>query len=146
MAEPLILGVTGTREHLTQIQETSGLRLLRDRRDRGIIWQHNGDCIGADHFAARTWRRMGGLIFGHPPSDNKGRAYFAFDKAALPAPYGVRDQTIVDWADTMIAFPKTMQEEQRSGTWMTVRMARRKGISISFVWPNGEITTEGRTQ
>jgi hypothetical protein len=42
----------------------------------------------------------------------------------------------------LIACPNGMEEELRSGTWMTVRFARRMKRKITFVWPDGTVTTE----
>lgn len=40
----------------------------------------------------------------------------------------VRDQDIVNAVDILVAAPLTDHEIIRSGTWTTVRYARRKGI------------------
>jgi hypothetical protein len=53
-----------------------------------------------------------------------------------------RNHDIVDQADVMIATPRTMQEEQRSGTWATIRYARKKGRELHIIWPDGTIAEE----
>ena len=48
-----------------------------------------------------------------------------------PDGYKRRNQRIVDLSDRLIAFPlypEDHPESQRSGSWQTIRMARRKGI------------------
>jgi predicted Rossmann fold nucleotide-binding protein DprA/Smf involved in DNA uptake len=44
--------------------------------------------------------------------------------------------------DGLIACPQTLKEEIRSGTWTTVRIARRLGRVIWLVYPNGAIVIE----
>ena len=48
-----------------------------------------------------------------------------------------RNDEMIHLADILIAFPPTAKEERRSGTWATIRRARRKGIPIHF-FPLGE--------
>ena len=47
--------------------------------------------------------------------------------------YMDRNQVMVDLADHLIAFPRTSNEELRSGTWATIRRARNKGIPIEII-------------
>jgi hypothetical protein len=137
----LRLGVTGSRHPITDMQRDKALVILRGFRDEGILWMHNGDCINADHEMARIWKRMSGMVYGHPPSNPIGRAYFAFDAQEDPKEYGKRDADIVQRANVMVAMPNG-PERLRSGTWMTVRMARRKGLPITYIWPDGSVTYE----
>ena len=65
------------------------------------------------------------------------------DEVRDPLPYLERNRAIVDACDILIACPKGMQEEQRSGTWATVRYARRRDRPIVIVWPDGTVTREG---
>lgn len=41
-----------------------------------------------------------------------------------------RNREMVDGADVLIAFPKTAEEETRSGTWATIRYARKVGVEV----------------
>jgi hypothetical protein len=143
------LGFTGSREGCTPIQERVLLQTLGQFRHGDysgyfdpILWMHNGDCVGADHLAARMWKRMGGKIHGHPPSNPVNRAYFHFDIMEDPKEYGKRDFDIVASSSVMIATPKSYPEVLRSGTWMTVRMARRALRLILIIKPDGNIITE----
>jgi hypothetical protein len=135
------LGFTGTSKGLTQKQAKALLRLLT--KAGGVLWMHNGDCIGADAEAAAMWGRLGRLLHLHPPTDAKKRARLKGDIETEPLPYLKRNQAIVEQSDVLVACPATMKEELRSGTWATVRYAREIGRPITFVWPSGKITTEG---
>ncbi len=55
----------------------------------------------------------------------------------------VRDKDIVNPAERMIAAPAGTTEELRSGTWATIRYARKKKVPLSIVWPDGTISYEG---
>jgi hypothetical protein len=51
-----------------------------------------------------------------------------------------RNQKIVTDCDVLIACPKAMQEEQRgSGTWMTIRYARKVEKRYVVIYPSGEL-------
>jgi hypothetical protein len=49
-----------------------------------------------------------------------------------------RNEYMVDLCDVLLAFPDTEREMLRSGTWHTVRAARRKGKVIKFFPLNGD--------
>lgn len=44
--------------------------------------------------------------------------------------YLVRDRMIVDGSDVLLAFPRSPVERRRSGTWYTVRYARRTAVPV----------------
>lgn len=50
-----------------------------------------------------------------------------------------RNRTIVRRGDRLLAFPATEEEELRSGTWMTVRFARKLGRPVTIVTPSGKV-------
>jgi len=47
--------------------------------------------------------------------------------------YRARNEAMLDGADLVVAFPSTKQEQNRSGTWMTVRIARKAGLGVAVV-------------
>jgi predicted Rossmann fold nucleotide-binding protein DprA/Smf involved in DNA uptake len=51
-----------------------------------------------------------------------------------------RNRDIVDAAAVLIAAPKEMTETLRSGTWATVRYARKQGKQVWIVWPDGTVS------
>jgi hypothetical protein len=59
------------------------------------------------------------------------------DDLAAPMPPLARDLLIVKSCDRLLACPGTMTEIIRSGTWATVRMARKAGRPITIVLPAG---------
>jgi hypothetical protein len=102
-------------------------------------------------------------IYGHPSNipGKVARLDFREDWDTLyqPLPPLVRNCLIVDgeWmvrdpADVLIAAPKGFSEEVRSGTWATVRLARKTrrpdgvtGILICIIWPDGRVKEEQPT-
>lgn len=46
--------------------------------------------------------------------------------------YMARNDRMIELAELLIAFPSTRTEQHRSGTWSTVRRARKKRLPIMF--------------
>ena len=108
---------------------------------------HHGCCVGADEQAAvAVVAHHAGTLFvvGHPPEN---QTLLSRDAEACccelrnPRPYMTRNQEIVEECDVLVACPRG-PEERRSGTWTTVRMARRAGRRVVVVWPDGTVTWE----
>ena len=57
--------------------------------------------------------------------------------APIMAPL-LRNAVIVDGCDLLVAIPAGDREEWRSGTWATVRYARKIKREHIIIWPNGE--------
>ena len=140
------VGFTGTQKGLTFLQAD---RLHTQMLKLGEFTLHNGQCEGADHAAfllAGQWQRK---IVLHPPTiKDKIFDFAANDYRGLAPevredkPYLLRNQNIVDESDMLIACPQEETEVTRSGTWSTIRKARKKGIPISIIFPSGRITKE----
>jgi len=95
----------------------------------GATELHHGDCVGADVEADSIARELELDVVVHPPSDSRLRAFCARpgDVVWQPAPYLERNRDIVDSTDRLVAAPRSDEEELRSGTWATVRYARKVG-------------------
>ena len=86
----------------------------------------------------------------HPPRNDKGRAFCKGTKVkVLPAKaYIDRNHDIVNClrdvlpASFLIALPHTARESIRSGTWTTIRYARKRGVPIALILPMGQIRWE----
>lgn len=134
------VGFTGTQHGMTAEQERSLRALLRELG--GVL--HHGDCIGSDKQAAGIAREQGRRVVGHPPEDSSKRAFFPSDETREPKPFLVRDHDIVDETEALVATPRTAQEQVRSGTWATIRYARKMKRRIYIIQPDGTLKTEGR--
>lgn len=136
------VGFTGTQRGMTPIQRvefTSALLVLGEDDTPNIL--HQGDCIGADANAALIGRELGFSIVSHPPILAVKRAFFEADVTMPQRDYISRNHDIVNAVEYMLATPGEMIEQLRSGTWATIRYAKKakhlKGWAIIF--PDGSI-------
>lgn len=132
------LGFTGNQIGMNNMQLVAFIELLHLLQPTEF---HHGDCIGSDAQANDLVLECypSCSIIVHPP-DNNGRRAFCLGTTILePEPYLIRNQAIVDATDALAATPKTRREEQRSGTWSTVRYARtlKKPIHVLYPWEAG---------
>ena len=137
----IIVGFTGTREGLTSAQREALVKVLYRLYSDGSEF-HHGDCVGADEEAHEIAREIGYEIHIHPPSISRLRAFCKGDVVYSPKPYLERNHDIVDASDILVACPAQSYEVLRSGTWATVRYARRVGKPIVIIYPNGSVETE----
>ena len=141
-----IVGFTGSRDEgmptFGQIVKVDGL--LFALRPYEV---HHGDCIGSDHwFHLRVTGpyKYRPCVHVHPPDNPRYRANCIEGMNCVihpTKPYMKRNQDIVDASDVLIATPHG-PEEVRSGTWATIRRARKKGIPIYIVYPSGTVIKE----
>lgn len=150
---PLIVGFTGTRHGMTEAQKAAVEEKLTHLicGDHGHSCEmrvvvHHGDCVGADADFHRIARRLGFPVVIHPPDVGALRAHCEkFPDSELPTvleplPYLDRNQVIVAIARIVIATPAEMTEQVRSGTWSTIRRARRNGEAVTHVFlPDGRL-------
>jgi hypothetical protein len=149
------IGFTGTSRGMTADQKERLRDFLRGivrtevHQGNSFVEFHHGDCIGADDEAATIAHEEGCSIVAHPgypagkPEDTTFRAFNPHNETILPAKeFLKRDHDIVNVTDHMIAAPHTDKELVRSGTWTTVRYARKANKGISFVYPNRRMTSD----
>ena len=128
----MIIGFTGTQGKISDRATCYLSKLFIALKDMGATELHHGDCIGADTIAHRLW---GSKTVIHPPIDN-GRRSFCVGretKYVSAKPFIERNHDIVDACQVLVACPRTMREEIRSGTWATVRYARKLGKIVFIV-------------
>lgn len=137
------VGFTGTRHGCTASQ----LILLRQTLHRLPITEfHHGDCVGAD---AQAHELVRAPIHIHPSDgDQRLRAFCKTGNIAMVYPPMlplVRNRIIVDMTELLIAGPAGIEEELRSGTWSTIRYARRQRKKICILFPDGTKLLENHT-
>jgi len=140
----IAVSFTGTRDGLTEKQSQVLFDLLYSLH---IHEFHHGDCIGSDSQAHSLVNKL--IIkykkdiktIIHPPSYDKYRAYEKGDVILKPKSYLDRNKDIVDRGELLIATPSG-KEKLRSGTWSTIRYARKKNKSIYIIFPDGKIIKE----
>jgi hypothetical protein len=148
------IGFTGTRAGMNDRQRelvkavldslawaaTHGPLRLKERPEF-----YHGGADGADEEADAEACLLGYVITVHPcpgvtadeVTGTNGRGTFNGHEVAWREvlPPLVRNRNIVDECDLLIAAPKRRAEERRSGTWATVRYARKVGRPTLMVWP-----------
>lgn len=134
------VGFTGTQTGCTDAQREALRRVLSIYR---VEEMHHGDCIGADADAHALAREAGVCVVLHPPTIDAKRAFCAMlagETVHDARPYLDRNHRIVDATEWLVACPK---EETgwalRSGTWATVRYARKRGRVVVIVRPSGQL-------
>lgn len=134
----LKVGITGTQDGLNHVQLKlvnyflCGLYYHHDIE----VEIHEGQCIGADEQISQLARNLGFKVIGHPPLNQSKVSTFVPDVMLPPLDYLDRNHAIVDdgW-NLLIAAPKTNKEVLRSGTWATIRYARRQHRPIQYIMP-----------
>ena len=139
------LGFTGSSDGgmPTPSQKAAIKRFIDKHRPMHV---HHGDCINSDkyfHEVAQEWHDAFKvpIIHVHPPTIDKKRAFCVGDVNYNAAPYLKRNRHIVSMSDALLATPHG-PEEVRSGTWATIRYARKKGIPIYIIYPSGRVVAE----
>lgn len=135
---PLRVGFTGTRIGMSLYQKETLRQMLSAN---GIVTEfHHGDCIGSDTDSHIICLNMGISIIIHPPTNSRLRNYNNDSKVEHRAKdYLERNKDIVNCTDILIATPETLIEEQRSGTWSTIRYASRNSKIVLLINENGLI-------
>lgn len=130
------VGFTGTQRGMTQQQKDSVRQVLQTYRPLEF---HHGDCVGADLEAHAIAHSLGAFIVVHPPDKTNKRAWCVGRIVNEPAPYLVRNRNIVNSCDMLVAAPDSIIEKIRSGTWATVRYAKKKEMQIVIISQSGVV-------
>ena len=139
----MILGFTGTQKGSTPMQSRTFLSIIKQVN---IDEFHHGDCLGCDDEMDDLILQQGTFRVTHPPINEIKRA-FCHKKVhstlttacrVLPAKdYIPRNHDIVNVSDWMIAMPHEYQEQRRSGTWATIRYAKKIKKPLTIIFPDG---------
>lgn len=139
------IGFTGTQHGMTEAQQAAVFDEVVFVNDDVSPQDefHHGMCIGSDkqfHDIVRIWSNA--PIAGHPPINKSKVADCDCDMLWPEKEYLERNHDIVDATERMLGAPQFMFEEQRSGTWATIRYARSLRRPLSICWPDGTVTRE----
>lgn len=135
------IGFTGTRRGMTNQQKETVTRIIQDLPH--VRKAHEGDCIGSDHDFCHICNSLDIKLVGHPPDVPTYRAFHFKDVMMLPPkPYLERNDDIIKFSKIMIATPGEYIEKKRSGTWYTIRHARKARREIFIVFPDGLVKHE----
>jgi hypothetical protein len=136
-------GFTGTRKGATPVQ----LKRLRVLLAEGRPTQfHHGGAFGADSQAHAIWReecKGADSMCVVWPADERREAIFQLQQHVRINPIMPpldRNREIVKRSVLLIACPHTEQEERRSGTWATIRVAFALYKPVLILWPSGRMS------
>jgi predicted Rossmann fold nucleotide-binding protein DprA/Smf involved in DNA uptake len=131
------IGFTGTQKGMNSTQRENLAYLLRNASGKNEF--HHGDCIGADAEAHELALDNGIAVILHPPENSTRREFCqGHVHEEAPKPYIERNHDIVDACEVLVATPSG-EEVQRSGTWATIRYAKRIGRKCIILYPNGKV-------
>ena len=128
------IGFTGTQQGMTAIQKTQLQNFLRSKGEDHFEF-HHGDCVGADSEAHDIAQQLGAHIVIHPPENPRKRAYRKGNTLCPTKSYLQRNHDIVDASDLLIATPSSSIEKVRSGTWATIRYAKKQSKPTIVISP-----------
>lgn len=133
------VGFTGTQKGMTLEQKAELEHILLGCLLEVIFGSsfHHGDCVGADAEASDIARNLEYRIICHPPLESSKRAFTASDFEFPKKSYLDRNRDIVNACEILIAAPKENKEVLRSGTWATIRYARKNKVPVIIIAPKG---------
>lgn len=140
------LGFSGSRDGLTPIQRSRLAFLIAAICPDEA---HHGDCKGADaafHDIVREYAPDCRIVI-HPPETDVLQANCRGDETRPVKGYLDRNADIVAETEKLVACPRDLERvDFRSGTWATIRMARKAGKSFIVILPDGSLLREGKAQ
>jgi hypothetical protein len=130
------LGFTGSRHGMTNEQRKAFIELICGLT---VVEFHHGDCKGADAQAHAVIRQYasGARIVGHPPIDDRWRAFCKCDELLPCYEYLQRNRHIVGDVQAVVGTPSGPPSTRGSGTWYTLRYAIEQGVQTFVIQPNG---------
>ena len=128
------IAFTGTQQGMSANQLDELRALLRGHKPKIAI---HGDCIGGDaqfHDVVRE-ECPDALVWIFPSNIDAKSAHKIGDLIELQSPPLRRNHSMVDECDLLVAGPKTLEEVLRSGTWATIRYARKTHKKVTMLRP-----------
>ncbi len=130
------VGFTGTQGGMNSVQAKNVNFILNLVRDNLEFF--HGDCVGADNQAYNFATALSAYTTARPCTILSKRAFTQSCRVHEPVAPLERNHIIVDEAELMIATPKENEEVLRSGTWATIRYAKKTKTPLIVFLPNGK--------
>lgn len=130
-----VVSFTGTQEGMTEAQKKTFRKVIKELNPKAFI---HGDCIGADEQAHKIVREElpECIIAIRPCTIEHKRAFTDGHQLAEPEAPLDRNKKIANDGKILVATPKGW-EELRSGTWSTIRYARKTKKPRIIIYPKG---------
>lgn len=143
------IGITASRHGLSDNQHRALTTFLHRARIAGAARFHHGCCAGGDEIGAVIAHNLGYRVIGHPPVKTEWKSMLACgvsDELREPKDYLPRDRAIVDGIGALIGLPNRPEVWRGSGTWYTIKEARRLNKPRLVVLPNGQAIEAFQTE
>lgn len=139
MTEYRSVGITGSLEGLTGPQLRWAKQFIQDNVVRVL---HHGNCIGGDEDVATLfYKGQDTYIIAHPGHISTMQSKISFNDLVLPEKHTLaRNRLIVNSSDLLLGFPKIDDEDDNSGSWYTIRWAKRHRTPVIVISPTGMMT------
>jgi hypothetical protein len=132
-----MIGFTGTRNGLSARQRVALKLELAHTTDDSFM---HGDCVGADAEAHQIAKDQGKKVYIRPSHKGIYRADCQdYEHRYAMASYLKLNRAIVKDCDLLLACPGEKQEQQRGGTWYTIRQAKNARVPVIIIFPDGEV-------
>lgn len=134
------ISFTGTRKGMNEIQKELFSQILDEISPSKFV---HGDCVGADEDAHNIVVNKGiDDIAKRPCTFDNMRAFTKEGVCVAKPEYALdRNKKIVDDGELLIATPGENKEVMRSGTWSTIRYAKKVNKPVIIIYPNGTVET-----
>lgn len=129
----MVVGFTGTQQGMSEAQKEALHATLAWLQPEMFL---HGDCVGADAEAHQLVQRVfpACRIILYPCDIHWKRAHCADPYACYPPMKPLeRNQVIAERCEILIAAPFENAEILRSGTWSTIRRARKAGKVVKIL-------------
>lgn len=134
------LGVTATRYGLSDFQrDHAKQRFVHLLGEWDEIEFHHGKCVGGDEETLLIAKSLGPRVrtWAHPAIVRPNMVSQVTSDVELPAkPPLERNVDIVNAIDELLAYPGQEHEVLRSGTWSTIRYARKAERLHAVILPS----------
>jgi len=136
------VGFTGTQHGMTPAQSVAVASFLTTWRDDFRDAQQElhflyGMCVGADDQAAMIAGNLGFTLHGYPGDNPSKYGHVVPHFRHAPMENLRRNAVIVSQCSALLATPRETAMIRRSGTWATVRAARKAAVPVWLIWPDG---------
>ncbi len=136
------VGFTGTRSDCTDEQRRALYGWFKTHLIRMKEF-HHGCCLGADQTASEWFDSAKGMkVVAHPSNLRRWTSSLGLmfaDQTMPKLPPLDRNRNIVNVTDLLLACPKGPEQFKGSGTWATIRYARKVGKKVIIFHPDGKV-------
>lgn len=128
-----VYAFSGTRDGMTDRQLEALFSILSEWTGKLLY----GNCVGADAQAHDMAQELGYEIEIFPGPSEAMSARRTASVMHPPSPFLKRNMEMVSRCCVLIAAPRTSAEVMRSGTWSSIRYARKLGRKTIILSPDG---------